>query len=235
MTFHRIVLASLLLLPGCASERVDQARQQSEQSPEPAGSRFRKPTDSATKPATKGKPRNSRVSSEERASQPTGGGGSSKAPESSSGIEDPVGDPEASSDHPPGYTDLLGASISKERASAVIELVVASSLPRTLRGDEVLSLTSSFRMKKRSFSVYADGTESGWQAYMTEDEKTTKLQGSFSIDGPAATFEIPWVTFGERKRFRWSANTAWTLSSFLTTDYAFDSAPDFGKARFPAT
>ncbi|MDQ3985699.1 MAG: hypothetical protein M3280_04295 [Actinomycetota bacterium] len=163
---------------------------------------------------------------------PTGTGGKSRtgaSPDLTAVVLDPPSDAKGQGNSP-AHADISRASIKINGDQATVSLVFSGELPRRT-ADEGTALFAGIEIDDRGNdrSIYAEGTPRGWKPGASPES----FSGSFSIDGQKMVFSVPRSLVSNRNHFRWYAMSSWSDSSFTTTHYSFDVAPDDQEAVFP--
>jgi hypothetical protein len=148
-------------------------------------------------------------------------------------VLDSTGDAEASGEAP-AYTDIIEAAVRGRGRTLLLTVTLRGDVPARMPDDDTfMSVETLVDKGGREYSIYADADDDGWTAYITQRGDSRRLEEVFSFQGRTTAIEIPWGLIGGAGGFRWSANSAWTRTTLTNTYFAFDSAPDGNKARYP--
>lgn len=148
-------------------------------------------------------------------------------------VTDPAGDTQSSGETPP-YTDIVEAGIRGHGRTVRLISTFRGAVPsRMSDGRTIMSVETTIRRSGRTYSVYADGDDDGWTAYISSRGETRRLEDAFSVSGATTRLEVPWTMIGGPGKLRWSASSSWTRTTLTDTYYAFDSAPEDSRARYP--
>lgn len=129
----------------------------------------------------------------------------------------------------PGYTDIVGASVTGSRDGVELVLEVAGPIPgRMPDGDTSMTGTFKLSTDRGDHDVHFTADANGWTAGIDH----RRFEGTFRIHGDRFVVTLPWSAVASRS-FDWIAQSAWTSSSSGETYYRFDDVPDDGTASFP--
>ncbi len=78
--------------------------------------------------------------------------------------------------------------------------------------------------------VFAEGDHSGWNAVITHGDGRRRLPDALRIEGATVRITLSWSELGAAREITWRAESSWLESKILKTSYAFDAAPDQGRA-----
>lgn len=148
-------------------------------------------------------------------------------------VTDPAADTQSSGETPP-YTDIIEAGIrGRGRTVRLITTFRGAVPPKMSDSSTIMSVETTIRRSGRTYSVYADGDDDGWTAYISSRGETRRLEDAFSVSGATTRLKIPWAMIGGPGKLRWSASSSWTRTTLTDTYYAFDSVPEDSRARYP--
>jgi hypothetical protein len=100
--------------------------------------------------------------------------------------------------------------------------------------DRHTHLTIGFELDPRSgrtLYVAAEATERGWNAYLTRGDGRQHLPAPV-VTGSQVRLAVPASALGGAQQVRWRVESSWLRSTLTTTAYAFDDAPNGGRAAF---
>jgi hypothetical protein len=100
--------------------------------------------------------------------------------------------------------------------------------------DRNTHLTIGFELEPpsgRTLYVAAEATERGWNAYLTRGDGRQQLPAP-DVTGGQIRLAVPSSALGGAQQLRWRVESSWLRSTLTTTAYAFDDAPNGGKAGF---
>lgn len=129
----------------------------------------------------------------------------------------------------PGYMDYEAVHVRAEGNFFFVDLAFAGNIPSKLSSGTAMVASFEVNRGDRKVSVYAEGSEDGWQAYTN---RSAEAPAAMQLDGSTMRFTVPRSFFGER--FEFYADTSWTKSTLTDTEYFFDFAPDDQNGQFPS-
>ena len=143
-------------------------------------------------------------------------------------VKDAVGDTEDSGQSP-AYIDIVRASIEDRGTTVRLRMLFAGSVPERMSGDDT-HVIIEFRLERRGdeTSISASADDQGW----SPARNGRRYPGTFDVQDRSIVFVVPWRALGGRGALRWTANSSWTRSVLLSTDYGFDAAPNERSKHF---
>ena len=138
-----------------------------------------------------------------------------------------------SSGSAPSYADVTGGCLRTDGPQLRLEARTAGSVPaRTPDRDTQLSY--GFELTSPSGSttyVHAQASPEGWTAYLSRGDTRREITAP-TVHGSRVVLSLPFAELGGAGRVDWTLEASWLESGVLSTEYAFDSAPDGGAVRF---
>lgn len=131
---------------------------------------------------------------------------------------------------PPRYTDIVKACVRDSGRAAALEVSLASRVPQRM-SDRDSNFAIGFDLGGSRY-VFAAADADGWTTYIARTEGRERLRGAVKISGRTIRITVGWSELGDDRSFEWKAETNWTNSGLTSTSYAFDAAPDRGRATF---
>lgn len=147
-------------------------------------------------------------------------------------VDDPDGDAEASGEAP-DHAEIVLAEVTGMGSRVRFTMSLGGDVPDRLSSEDFLDVGFGVHRGGRSYSIYAQGDDEGWRAYLATRGRSESLAQGFKIAGSSVSFELARTDLGGRRPFTWDAHSSWTHSTLTSTDFSFDSAPNEGRARFP--
>lgn len=130
----------------------------------------------------------------------------------------------------PNYVEITSAALVGGPDRLVLAQTFAGAVPQRMPDEDTFTYVGfNLRGKDRDVTVSATCDEDGWHA----DVDGAGFPGELHIRGNTLEFEVPWAVIGGPAPFTWQSSSSWTRSTLLNTYYAFDSAPNYSRARFP--
>lgn len=145
---------------------------------------------------------------------------------------DPSGDLDSSGDAP-SYADVSGGCLRAEGQQLRLEARTLGAVPARMP-DRDTQLSYGFELTTPSGSttyVHAQASPDGWSAYVSRDDSRREI-GPPTVDGDRVVLSLPLAELGGADRLQWVLEASWLVSGLLSTDYAFDGAPNGGAVRF---
>lgn len=133
----------------------------------------------------------------------------------------------------PAYVDLTGACLQPRAEQLVLGVTAAGVIPDRMP-DEDTHATYGFELEPAKGSdlyVFAEADANGWSAHVTRDGEQQAL-ASPVINDNRLTISLPITELGDARSWQWLVESSFLKSGLLTTNYAFDTAPNAGTARF---
>lgn len=135
----------------------------------------------------------------------------------------------------PGYADLLGACVREAGSALRLEATLAGTVPgRT--PDQNTTIGIGFELTPiggETTYVVAEARPEGWSAYLTRGNGRRGLAPeAVTVTGSTLRISVRPSDVDARGPLAWQAESNWLHATLLTTEYAFDSAPDLGSATW---
>lgn len=146
--------------------------------------------------------------------------------------DDPAGDLDSSGDAPP-YADVTGGCLRAEGQQLRLEARTLGAVPARMP-DRDTQLSYGFELTTPSGSttyVHAQASPDGWSAYVSRGNSRLEIAPP-SVDGDRVVLTLPLAELGGADRVQWVLEASWLESGLLSTEYAFDGAPNGGAVRF---
>lgn len=150
----------------------------------------------------------------------------------SSCTDDPTGDLDSSGEAP-SYADVTGGCLRAEAQRLILEARTVGGVPVRMP-DRDTQLSYGFELTTPSGSttyVHAQASPEGWSAYVSRRNSQRQIDPP-TIDGDRVVLILPLAELGDAERVQWVLEASWLESGLLSTEYAFDGAPNGGAVRF---
>jgi hypothetical protein len=147
-----------------------------------------------------------------------------------SSVKDPAADADTHGETP-AYVEITGASFTGGPQRVVLSQSFAGDVPEAMPDEDTytyVGFTLEGRGKDTTVSATCDSD--GWRA---DVDGASTFPGKFSIHGKTLQIALPWDAVGGKGRFVWYSRSSWTRSTLLNTYYAFDTAPNDERGRYP--
>jgi len=147
-------------------------------------------------------------------------------------LTDAAGDLSAAGS-PPAYTDIVGTCLRASGSSVTWTTTLGGEAPSRMSDKETnlaLRLALDDGSGPTTYLV-AEASPDGWSVRLTRGDSSRDLPGALALDGRTVVVTAP-ASAVDTHGVAWRAESSWTRSTLLETDYAFDTAPDRGSAAF---
>lgn len=131
-------------------------------------------------------------------------------------------------DSAPSYVDLRKGCVREDGSQIVLEATTVSAPPARMP-DKDTDLAIGFQLTTagKKYYVTAEETEDGWSAYLTQGKARQNLSAP-QVGGSSIRIAVPASALGGAQRLDWRVESSWLRSTLVSTDYAFDDAPNSG-------
>lgn len=171
----------------------------------------------------------SSASPSSRTPSPSGAPGGRDAPGSRVVVAD-QGRSRAVRGSAPRFVEIAAASVSGSATTVRMELRLTDALPSSLpRGATVRAAFQILTEDRRRYSFEAQRDVTGWTGVATGPEGSEAIPGTIDTGPRSIVMTVERSYMGPPAPFRWLASITWSKGS----DYAFDSVPTAGYARWP--
>ena len=132
----------------------------------------------------------------------------------------------------PAYAEIRAASIRERGSQIVMEVVLDDAIPDRME-DDATAMTVEVRFERggEETFVYAEAEADGWEAY-ARGPRSSRPKPELILAASTITFTLA-RTSAPRAPFAWVASMSWTRGTETDTYFAFDTAPNHGRARHP--
>jgi hypothetical protein len=152
----------------------------------------------------------------------------------SSVVEEPEPDGEKSG-VAPGYAEILIASIEGLGDNVRFTLTFDGQVPEKMDDDQTFMVIGwSMSMGgDQTYAFSARASDKGWEVFAGAKNESTKLPGTFQVDGDSIVIDVPWSFLDGPRAFRWYTSSSWFRNLAGTTHYIFDAVPNKEAGHFP--
>lgn len=142
-------------------------------------------------------------------------------------FDDGTGDMDGT-DSAPSYADLRKGCVREDGSQIVLEATTVAAPPARMPDkDTDLAIGFQLATSGKKYYVSAEETENGWTAYLTQGKARQNLSAP-QVSGSSIRITVPASALGGAQRLDWRVESSWLKSTLVSTDYAFDDAPNGG-------